>query len=173
VERARELFPGAVMAVKAVLRAHQLAGFPGVKHLKRASRFRAWDQRVRAAIVWLGYADPIITQDSIRSDDPVRNESLRLLWMLREKFRETPFLTGNLSSLTAESIEVLKQVTGHKEGEALNKRKVGKYFSHYLAGRWFEGIRLVRTGKNPGGRVEWRIEAKPDAASFGVEEEAL
>ena len=70
----------------AVLRAHQLHGFPGVKELRRASRFSAWDKGIRAAIVWTGYADPIITQEAIRSDDPVRAENLRLLWVLREKF---------------------------------------------------------------------------------------
>jgi hypothetical protein len=70
-------------------------------------------------------------------------------------------------------VEVLKQITGHKEVEPLNERKVGKYFSHQLAGRWFEGIRLVRTGKTPGGRIEWRIEAKSDAAPCCIEEEPL
>jgi hypothetical protein len=54
----------------------------------------------------------------------------------------------------------------------MNERSA-KYFSHHLVGRWFKGVRLVPTGKNPGGRIEWRIEAKLDAASFGVEEEAL
>ncbi len=174
VERAKELFPNAVMAVKAVLRAHQLAGFPGEKLLKGTSRFRVWDKRIRAAIVWAGYADPIITQEAIRADDPIRNENLRLLWMLREKFRETSFLVGDLSSsLKPESVEVLKQITGHKEIEALNERKIGKYFSHHLSRCWVEGIRLVKTGKTPGGRIEWRIEVKPDAAPFGVKEEAL
>jgi hypothetical protein len=174
VERAKEFFPHAVMAVKAVLRAHQLAGFPGEKLLKGASRFRVWDKRVRAAIVWLGYADPTITQEAIRADDPIRNENVRLLWMLRRKFGETPFLVAKLASIQeAEDIEALKQITGHKEFENLNERKIGKYFSHHLSRNWFEGIRLVRTGKTPGGRIEWRIEAKPDAAPFGGKEEAL
>lgn len=174
VERANELFPRAVMTVKAVLRAHQLAGFPGVRLLKSASRFPAWDKRVRAAIVWAGYADPIITQDAIRADDPLRNENLRLLWMLHDNFKDTPFLVAQLASLRkAEDIEALKQITGHKEFENLNERKVGKYFSHHLVGRWFQGIRLVKTAKKPGGSVQWRIETKPNAASPSVAEEAL
>ena len=174
VELARKLFPRAVMTVKAVLRAHQWAGFPGSKLLKSASRFPIWDKRVRGAIVWLGYADPILTQQTIRADDPIRNESLRVLWMLRNRFKDAPFLTANLaSSLAPECVEVLKQITGHKEVEGLNERKVGKYFSHHLAGRWFEGIRLVRTGKHPGGRIEWRIVAKPDAERPDMEEEAF
>lgn len=174
VERAKKLFPQAVMAIKAMLRAHQLHGFPGTKTLKNASRFPTWDKRVRAAIIWAGYADPIITQEAIRSDDPVRTENLRVLWILREKFKDEPFLTCNISTrLLQDSLEVLKQITGHKDGEALNERKVGKYFSHNLVGRWFEGIRLVKTGKTPGGRHEWRVEAKLDVASFCIEEEPL
>jgi hypothetical protein len=173
VERARELFPRAVMAIKAVVRAHQLAGFPGLRKLKGASRFSSWDRRVRAAIVWAGYADPIITQEAIRSEDPIRNENLRLLWILRERFKDEPFLTGQLSSrLPSESLPVLRQITGHREGDELNERKVGKYFSH-IADRWFEGIRLIKTGKNQGGRIEWRIEAKLDDSSFRVVEEPL
>jgi hypothetical protein len=171
VERARKLFPHAVMAIKAILRAHQLNGFPGERLLKNASRFPVWDRRVRAAIVWAGYADPIITQELIRSDDPLRTENLRVLWILRDKFRDAPFLTRDVSKLSQESLDVLKQITGHRDGETLNERKVGKYFANHLFGRWFEGIRLLKTGKNQGGKQEWKIEAKLDAASFGVEKE--
>ena len=162
------------MTVKAVLRAHQMCGFPGEKLLKGASRFPAWDKRIRAAIVWAGYADPIITQESIRADDPVRNESTRVLWILRTKFKDEPFLSCRIASmLSQEEVEAIKQITGQKEIEALNERKVGRYFASHLCGRWFEGIRMVKTGRSPGGRQEWRIEAKLDAASFGVEEEPL
>ena len=67
----------------------------------------------------------------------------------------------------------LMQITGHKDSENVSERKIGKYFSHHLVGRWFEGIRLVKTGKNPGGRIEWRIEAKVDDSSFQVMEDPL
>jgi hypothetical protein len=76
-----------------------------------------------------------------------------------------------VSKLSQESLDVLKQITGHRDGETLNERKVGKYFANHLFGRWFEGIRLLKTGKNQGGKQEWKIEAKLDAASFGVEKE--
>ena len=134
-----------------------------------ASRFRMWDERIRAAIVWAGFADPLITQDAIRSDDPLRLENLRLLWILRGKFRDAPFLTCEVSGLTNESLQVVRQITGHRDGDVFSERKVGKYFAAHLVGRWFEGIRLIKTGKNQSGRVEWRIEAKQDAESFGVE----
>jgi hypothetical protein len=48
------------------------------------------------------------------------------------------------------------------------ERKAGKYSSHHLAGRWFEGIRLVKTGKSQGGRTEWRTQAKVDDDSFRI-----
>jgi Bifunctional DNA primase/polymerase, N-terminal/Primase C terminal 1 (PriCT-1) len=174
IDLARELFPRATISIKSVLRAHQMQGFPGEKLLKRASRFPMWDKRVRAAIVWAGYADPIITQDAIRSDDPTRNESTRLLWILRGKFKDDPFQTRDLSfKISSEETDDLKQITGHRDSEALNLKKVGKYFSAHLRDRWFDGIRLVKTNKNQNGRQEWRIEAKLDAASFGVKEEPL
>lgn len=174
IELAKELFPRAVMSVKSVLRAHQLQGFPGLKLLKSGSRFPQWDKRIRAAIVWAGFADPITTQDAIRSDDPTRNESTRLLWMLRGKFKDNPFQTRDLSlKISSEDTDDLKQITGHRDGEALNLKKVGKYFSTHLRDRWFDGIRLVKTNKNQNGRQEWKIEAKFNAASYGVEEESL
>ena len=106
-------------------------------------------------------------------EDPIHNENLRLLWILKDKFRDEPFLTGQLSSrLSPESLAVLRQITGHRDGEEFNERKAGKYFSR-LADRWFEGIRLIRTGKNQGGRIEWRIEAKLDDSHFRVMEEPL
>jgi hypothetical protein len=174
VERAKELFSRAVMATKSLVRAHQLAGYPGSKKLKTASRFPSWDERIRAAIVWAGFADPIITQEAIRADDPVRNEGLRLLWILRETFRDEPFLTCHLSTkLSRDSLAALKQITGHKDGEELSERKIGKYFFHHLVDRWLEGIRLIKTGKNPGGRQEWRIQLKLDEASFHIMREPI
>jgi hypothetical protein len=174
VERALELFPYAVMAIKAVLRAHQLNGYPGVKLLKKASRFPVWDRRVRAAIAWAGYADPLATQEAIRMDDPLRWEHLRVLNILRGKFRDEPFLTRQLASrLSTDDLEDIKQITGHRDGEAPNERKIGKYLSHHLQGRWFEGIRLIKTGKIQGGKVEWRIEAKKGVEDFIVREGPL
>jgi hypothetical protein len=174
VDRAKELFPQAVMAIKAVLRAHQLNGFPGRKRLKTASRFPVWDKRIRAAIVWAGFADPIITQEAIRADDPQRTSHVRLLWILHQRFKDQPFLSSDLATrLSQELVDVVRQILGHRDGEALNENKVGKFFSHHLAGRWYDGIRLVKTGKIQGGRVEWRTESKLDDASFRVTEEPL
>jgi hypothetical protein len=85
---------------------------------------------------------------------------------LRERFNEDPFRVCELSSnANPDSIETLRQITGHKDDESLNERKIGRYFGSHLSGRWFEGIRLVRTGKNQNGRIEWRIEARSNCKS--------
>lgn len=175
VKRALELFPRAVMTVKAVLRAHQLAGYPGVGLLKGGSgSFPEWDRRVRAALAWMGYADPLTTQDAIRSDDPGRRESVEALWVLGEAFGQNAFKVFELpQKLTPDAASILMQITGHKFGEPFNARKVGRYFSTHLSGRWFEGHRLAKTGRTPQGRDEWRIEAKPGQEAQRGEEEPL
>lgn len=174
IERARELFPNAVMAIKALLRAHQLHGYPGRDLLDNESRFRAWDRRVRSAIVWAGFADPLKTQEIIRAEDPVRSGNIRILWTLRRYFRDKPFLTCEIKSkLTDEEAEVFMQRTGHRTSEHFNETKLGNYLADHLCDRWYEGIRLVRTGRVPKGRVEWRIESKKSDADFGIQEEAL
>jgi hypothetical protein len=122
-----------------------------------------------AVLPWqdrIGYSDPIITQKAIRSDDPVRNER----WILRRKFKDEPFPTRPMSKLPAEGLAGLKQITGHRDGDELSERKAGKCFSRHLAGRWSEGIRLVKTGKSQGGRTEWRTQAKVDGDAFRIME---
>jgi hypothetical protein len=175
VKRAMEFFPRAVMAVKAVLRAHQLAGYPGVRLLKGESgSFPEWDRRVRAAIAWMGYADPLITQDSIRADDPGRKESVEALWILGEAFGQNVFQVFELTQkLTLDAQAALMQTTGHKFGEPFNTRKVGRYFATHLAGRWFEGHRLTKTGRTPHGRDEWKVEMKQEEEAHHGKEEPL
>ena len=95
VERAQGMFPKMVMAVLSVIRAHMLAGFPGLK-LKttgamEAGSFPEWNRFVRAALLWMGYSDPLRTQKSIRNTDPERAAHEELLVLLRQTIGERMF----------------------------------------------------------------------------------
>ena len=85
--------------------AHHLAGYPGTKDLKPLAGFSEWSRMVRAALIWLGKADPVNSLEVGRAEDPQRAE--------RQTFVEALFATGancEWGALTAAQI-VEKSVT--------------------------------------------------------------
>jgi hypothetical protein len=67
VKAARGLYVAAAMTV---LRAHALAGFPGAQGMPSWGSFDDWSRHVRGALLWLGYADPMISMKEARKTDP-------------------------------------------------------------------------------------------------------
>lgn len=63
-----------VVACLTILRAHALACYPGMADLKPFNSFEDWSKVVRAALVWLGLKDPVTSLDTIRTEDPQRQE---------------------------------------------------------------------------------------------------
>jgi hypothetical protein len=59
-----------IAAVLTVVRAYLAADCPGL--LPSLASFSDWSRLVRSAIVWLGRADPIMTMNAARDDDPAR-----------------------------------------------------------------------------------------------------
>ncbi|MBB2961821.1 hypothetical protein FHU13_002209 [Methylobacterium sp. R2-1] len=71
-ERAAAERSALVRAALTVLAAHAHCGFPGVLKLPSAyGSFEEWSRYVRAALVWLGEADPLDVTASLREADPV------------------------------------------------------------------------------------------------------
>jgi putative DNA primase/helicase len=65
---AKENRPELVAAVLTILRAYHVAGAPD-KPAPLGS-FAGWSDRVRGALLWLGQADPVLTMDEVRAEDP-------------------------------------------------------------------------------------------------------
>lgn len=169
----QQLHSRTAMSILRIARAHARAGFPGAAMLKEPmGGFEEYDQWVRGALVWSGHADPQFTQAEIRANDPERAGNVEILWILGEAYGQNGFQVFELQQkLSADSLASLMQMTGHQDGEPFNARKVGKYFSAHLSGRWFEGHRLAKTGRTPQGRDEWKVEMKREQeASHGKEE---
>jgi hypothetical protein len=105
--------------------------------------------------------NPICTQRLITEDDTGRAKHEEILFMLAEGFGPDSFKVCDLPrKLSSESFEALTQITGHKSGEPFSQYKVGQFFARHLRDRWFGKYRLVKTGKIPNGKSEWRIESK-------------
>jgi putative DNA primase/helicase len=60
-----------VWAALTVVRAYMLAGLPG-KPKRIGEPFAEWSDLVRGALMWLGRADPVLTQEAAREVDPRR-----------------------------------------------------------------------------------------------------
>lgn len=61
-----------VRAALVIVRAYIAAGCPG--ELPSLASFGPWSRLVRSALVWLGCADPVLTMETARAEDPESSE---------------------------------------------------------------------------------------------------
>ncbi|MDS4058643.1 MAG: bifunctional DNA primase/polymerase [Candidatus Contendobacter sp.] len=90
--------PALVVAGLTALRAYIAAGRPAQPTLNFGS-FEGWHGLVRAALVWLGEADPLASRGDIEDADPVRRKLHDLLLVWWNTFRTAPATTHELTLL--------------------------------------------------------------------------
>jgi hypothetical protein len=73
-----------VSACLIIVRAYILAGRPG--KLTPIASFEGWSDLVRSALVWLGCADPALSMESAREDDPELGELREMMEVWRNAF---------------------------------------------------------------------------------------
>jgi hypothetical protein len=61
-----------VAACLTICRAYLVAGYPN--KAKPLPSFEPWSDIVRSALMWLGKADPVLSMETTRAEDPARNE---------------------------------------------------------------------------------------------------
>ncbi len=84
-------------AVKTVLRHYVVMDFPDQK-LTPFVRFNDWSRLVRGALVYLGEADPVLTQERLRDRDPVRTGLGALLEAWHEEFKDKAMLVNEVAA---------------------------------------------------------------------------
>jgi putative DNA primase/helicase len=138
--------------------------------LSPIASFEDWSRTVRAAIVWLGRADPCNSMEEARDDDPV-------LIDLREVLVHASSAVGvKRQFMVREIVEISNQFTFNNEGDPvktypdlreslmrvagnkneINTRSLGRWLSSN-EGRIAEGLRFRRAKEWSGG-VHWEIE---------------
>ncbi len=136
-------------AVYTILRAYLQAGEPE-REGPTLGRFENWSRAVAAPIRWLGWPDPIKTQDRLRADDP---ETLKLAALLSswhrifggenvtvsslieaathpERIYGTPPRVVQSREDQAALREALEDAAGDRPG-MINRRKLGWYLRHF------------------------------------------
>ena len=145
-------------ALYTILRAYQLAGEPE-KDGPTLGRFEAWSRAVVAPIRWLGWPDPVKSQDRLRADDPetLKLAALLLAWhgvfadetvtvaALIEAATNQDRVFGNPPRSVAREDqsalrEALEDIAGDRPGQ-INRRKLGWYLRHFH-GRVYDGLAL-------------------------------
>lgn len=178
IQRDRPLWVArAFTIVKAFLRALE-KGEAGL--LSPLNSFSEWSAFIRSPIVWLGCADPVLTQDRIRSDDPERTRRIGIFSafceLTRDPAKNTYLRTTVKDALSPvwneglgkwsdthrlrPQIDVLCEIVPLKPGtrptlDVLTAR-LGYYFRSNV-NAVVDGLKLVKVGTNRNGLIEWQL----------------
>jgi hypothetical protein len=149
-----------------VLRAHHVAGRPA-QGLAPFGSFEDWSGWVRAALVWLGEADPLDNRRALEATDSERLVLRNLLNAWHGRHGETVVLAADLikgrdADLTSEHgegihlAEALDAIPRPMRSD-LNPRTLGKYLQS-VRDKVEGGLRLRRAGTHQNAGL-WRVEA--------------
>lgn len=109
-------------AVLTILRAHAVAQHPQPK-MPPFGSFEFWSRTVRAALVWLGEADPCDTMKDLAADDEER-ETLAMLIEAWHAAHGTEALSVAAAAAKL-STEMLRKVAPSLRGDGYDARRLG------------------------------------------------
>lgn len=137
-------------AVLTILRAHSVAGRPqgGVDPI---GSFEDWSRIVRAALIWLGEADPCDTMKGVAADD----EEHEALTSLIEAWHATHGTDAVAVAAVQLPTELLRKVAPSLRGDGYDPRRLGWYLKGH-ARKVVAGKRLVQ--HKQGNNSLWRVE---------------
>ena len=151
-----------VAAALTLVRAHLVAGCPGAKQVRPLAGFAEWSRLVRSALVWLGRADPVTTQESLRREDPavVALDLVLEAWaeaLTERAFADVPLTVRELVGRNVHKLELeLRGATRTRDGEALSVVKVGQFLKRHQ-GRVRKGAKLVSEFDSHRKQQTWRL----------------
>ncbi|EKF43480.1 hypothetical protein NA8A_05593 [Nitratireductor indicus C115] len=129
-------------AVFTIARAYAAAGEPVVAD--SFGSFGEWSRRVRQPLIWLGMADPLLTQDELKSDDDARDVLAIVLanWPTGQIYTARE-LVSEANSVSTEFTAALQQVpAGSPQGSPLDVQKLGTWLKNN-AGKIIDGRKIV------------------------------
>jgi putative DNA primase/helicase len=121
--------------------------------------FERWSNRIRNPLIWLGMADPCISQKQIRQNDTKLEAQTGLLKILHRCFPDVPFKAREILSLPmqqyqASLIEHLNTLGCYTKG-TIDVTRVGRILKK-MDGRIIADLLLKQAGRS-GGTVSWVV----------------
>jgi putative DNA primase/helicase len=155
-----------IAAALTLVRAHLAAGTPGAALVPPFAGFEDWSRLVRGALVWLGRADPVGTQEGLRAANP----AAAALDVVMEAWAEGLAQTGGphkmidrwlttrelVESLYPPLAEALREVTHAREFERVSAVKVGMFLKKN-ADRVRNGMKIISSYDSHSKQQRWRL----------------
>jgi hypothetical protein len=160
-----------IAAILTLVRAFIVAGRPG--QLVPMPSFEGWSNTVRGALVWLGEADPVSTNDVARDEDPTRQRIAAILgawptdqadYTTAELIQRAEETAWGYNLARPEFAAAVRAVATDRRGR-LTADALGKWLRDNK-GRQIEGRKLIRRGTAT--RPRWRVETRGDGGVCGV-----
>ena len=152
-----------VAAALTVVRAHLVAGAPGAEQVLAFAGFEDWSRLVRGALVWLGRADPVASQEALQATDPKATalDELMEAWAEGLSGKKVPSGWRTVKELTDRNQmdafdKALRAVTRARETEPLNPVKVGMLFRKH-ANRVRNGMRIASELDGHNKVMRWQL----------------
>lgn len=158
-----------VSACLVIVRAYIMAGRPD--KLTPIASFAGWSDLVRSALVWLGCADPALSMEAAREDDPELGEIREMLAVWSESLGSDGFTTKEVAKKIDERLptkmgeptdftypelrDSLLRLAGTQG--TLNTRRLGLWLLSKL-GRIVAGKRFAKAGAAHGGAIRWAVQ---------------
>ncbi len=159
-----------------ILRAYHIAGRPDVG-LRQFGRFEDWSDLVRAALVWLGEADPCLTRARVEASDTEKTRLQNMLQALHEAHPdgvtartlvdecESQKMSSSLD--TKKAIDIAVEECGQNIRMKLSPVSLGRWFTKHK-GRIVGGLKIVDKGKDHH-NIVWAIESDGAQALDDIE----
>ncbi|HCK82540.1 MAG TPA: hypothetical protein PK880_05810 [Candidatus Competibacter sp.] len=171
--------PALIVAALTALRAYIAAGRPP-QALRTLGSFEGWSGLIRASLVWLGEADPLLSRSSIENADPVRRKLRSLLLGWYSTFKAVPATSNELITLAnlterneggdeirrhPELYEILREHFSDRRGE-FKSQDIGEFIKKYQR-RIEAGLRFEDAGERRDRKL-WKVEVS-DLSTFNHE----
>jgi putative DNA primase/helicase len=168
-----------IAACLTIVRAYIIAGRPDLA--PKLASFEGWSDNVRSALIWCGEADPVVSMEVARGEDPERIELADMISTWSAEFeagyknRKTlaeVIETAEATSQTFNGVEpnnpellsILQQVTKTRRGQQLNILALGRWL-RTNKGKIVGNKRFANKFNPKGGSTWWIEEVIPKAGA--------
>jgi putative DNA primase/helicase len=153
-----------IAAALTIVRAYLAAGCPG--ELPPLASFGDWSRLVRSPLVWLGRADPVLTMETAREEDPELDAIRRVYQTWRDAAGDKPYTAGKIIELAQDkdygseklNYPELHDALGEVAWSAgdLSSKKLGLWLKRYR-NRIVGDLQLASQYDNHAKQHTWRV----------------